>query len=118
MGPSTWGAMPMKLANTSASSVRGWLLVRMITNAPVRKAAATITTLTMMPRRRRCGSGSSSGIALPPGLTEEHKPKCEGKKRSQTRIHQDQWCQKLILKLDPHEIQADDNGEQDADYAA
>ena len=32
--------MPMKLANTSASSVRGWLLVWMMTSAPVMNAAA------------------------------------------------------------------------------
>src|ERR1700760_1576864 len=103
--------MPMKLANTSASSVRGWLLVRMMTSAPVRQAAVTITTLMMRPRRRRCGSISSSGIASPPRLTEEHKPKSEGEKRSQAGIHQDQWGEQLILKLDAHEEQTDHNGE-------
>jgi hypothetical protein len=57
-------------------------------------------------------------MASPPGLTEEHKPKGEGEKRSQAGIHQDQGGQQLILKLDAHKKQADDNGKQDADYAA
>jgi hypothetical protein len=72
--------------------------------------------LTILPRRRRCGSVSSTGIAFPPGSTEEHKPKGEGEKRSQAGIHEDQGCQKLILKLDAHKVQADDNGEQDSDH--
>jgi hypothetical protein len=59
-----------------------------------------------------------SGIASPPGLTEEHKPKGKGEKRSQAGIHQDQGRQQLILKLDAHKEQADDHGKQDADYAA
>jgi hypothetical protein len=58
------------------------------------------------------------GHRISSGSTKEHKPKAEGEKRSQAGIHQDQWGQQLILKLDAHKEQANDNGEQDADYAA
>src|ERR1700677_94267 len=118
IGPSTCGAMPMKLANTSASSVRGNSLVRVITNAPVITAAATIAILTILPRRRRCGFVSLSGIASPSGLTEEQKPKGECKKSSQAGIDQDERRQQLIFKVDVHEKQANGNGEQDADNSA
>src|SRR5215467_3567727 len=56
MGPSTCGAIPMKLANTSASTVRGYNVVSFTTNAPVNNAAAGIATLTIFPRSlRRAG---------------------------------------------------------------
>jgi hypothetical protein len=90
----------------------------MMTSAPVRKAAATMTMLMILPRRWRCGSMSFSGIASPSGLTEEHKPKGESEKCSQAGIHQDQGSQQLILKLDADKKQTDDHGKQDADYAA
>jgi hypothetical protein len=61
---------------------------------------------------------SFSGIASPCGLTEEHKPKSKGEKRSQAGIYQDERRQQLILKLDAHKKQADDNGKQNADHAA
>ena len=65
MGPSTCGAMPMKLAKTSASSVRGYRLVSVITSSPVINAPATIAMLTILPTRRDMGGGSFSGIASP-----------------------------------------------------
>src|SRR5271170_8098528 len=102
MGPSTCGAMPIKLANTSASSVRGYRLVRLITNAPVTTAATMMAMLTILPRRRRGASVSISGIASPSGLTEEQKPEGKSEKRSQTGVNQDERGHELVLKLDAH----------------
>src|SRR5580698_1156818 len=97
--------MPMKLAKTSASSVRGYSLVRVITNAPVMRAAATMVILTILPRRCRCGLASLSGIASPLRLTKEHKPNSEGEKRSQAGIDKDERREQLIFKIDMHEKQ-------------
>src|SRR5271170_7724092 len=113
MGPSTWGAMPMKLANTSASSVRGCLLVRWITSAPVIRAAATMEMLTILPRRRRCGSKSFSGIASPFRSTEEQEPDGEGKKQRQAWVHEDERPQQMILELDAQKEHAGERREKD-----
>ena len=66
MGPSTWGAMPMKLAKTSASSVRGYRLAQVHhQEAGDQRGGNDREMLTIMPRRLRWTGVSFSGIATP-----------------------------------------------------
>src|ERR1700728_4574738 len=117
IGPSTCGAIPMKLAKTSASSVRGYLLVSPTTNSPVIKAPAMMEMLTILPRCWRFGSTSLSGIAPPFQLTKKHEPERESKKCRQARVHEDER-RKLRLEFDADKKQPRGDGEQDAEDPA
>jgi hypothetical protein len=83
-GPSTTGAIPMKLAVTSASSVRGYSATSRSTNPAEMSAAMTMQALTIDPLLRSVG-GIEIRKAIS-SLLEKDQPKSATEETNQGKV--------------------------------
>src|ERR1700735_3419211 len=88
MGPSTCGAMPMRLAKISASSVRGWRAARHATARVSRTAPATMLRLSQRSMGRCDVFPKSKPVMLSSGKSEKDQPNGESQDRRQAWIDQ------------------------------
>src|SRR5215475_1224640 len=113
MCPLTFGAIPMKLARTVASSVSGKFSHRQTVTTMAIKAPTRMSAPRARPSARRPADGASSGSNV--GSATEHAPEDEGDENHEGGIDEDARTE-VRVKAGTREELPDEDGREDADH--